>query len=144
MFIVTYPIFIIVVSFLFILGAKSKFHLYSSIFLSVVLAAFILFIIVSIFQKLNRTINEVIFDENSVEFKTFKIFFLNSKKFKIDNRQIKWVPKKFQIDKNEIEEGWKIKPINKNYEIYLMKNFFDTDIEKYLKLCLNPQMLDPI
>jgi hypothetical protein len=133
-FIYTFPIFITVVSVLFILGAKSKSHLYFSIFLLVFLASFILIIIVSIFQKINRTVNEVSIDENSIQFKTFKIFFLKSKKFKIDKRQIKLYPEKFQINKKEIEEGWKIKVINKGYYIYLMINYFDDDIIEQLKV----------
>lgn len=133
-FIYTFPVFITMVSVLFIIGAKSKSHLYFSIFLIVALASFILIIIVSIFQKINRTVNEVSIDGNSIQFKTFKIFFLNGKIFKIDKRQIKLFPEKFQINKKEIEEGWKIKVFDKGYYIYLMINYFDDDIIEQLKV----------
>jgi len=133
-FIFTFPIFISVVSVLFILGTKSKSHLYFSIFLLVILASFIIFIIVSIFQKINRTVNEIVISENIIEFKTFKIFFLNSKKYKIDKRQMRLFPEKFQINRKEIEEGWKIKPTNESYYVYLMKNFFDAGIIEQLKV----------
>jgi hypothetical protein len=133
-FIYTFPVFITVVSVLFILGAKSKSHLYFSIFLLVVLASFILFIILSIFQKINRTVTEVTIEDNSIEFKTFKILFLNSKKYKIDKRQLKLFPEKFQINKKEMEEGWKIKPINQSYYIYIMKGFFDSELLEQLKV----------
>jgi hypothetical protein len=133
-FLFTFPIFITVVSVLFILGTKSKSHLCFSIFLLVVLASFIIFIIVSIFQKINRTVSEVVVDVVSIEFKTFKIFILDSKKYKIDKRQIKLIPEKFQINKKEIEEGWKIQPINKNHYIYFIKSFFDAGIIDQLKI----------
>lgn len=132
-FIFTFPVFITAVSVLFFIGAKSKSHFYFSIFLSLALALFVIVVIVSIFQKLNRTVNEVTIIENFVEFQTFKIFTFISKKFKIEKSQLKLLPEKFQISKKEIKDGWKIKPINKNYYIYLMKDFFDESILEQLQ-----------
>lgn len=129
----TFPVFNSVITFLFILGSKSKSHLYFSMFLSLALASFILFIIVSFFQKINRTVNEVTIDENTIELKTFKIFFLKSRNFKINRNQMKLVPEKNHINKKEIEEGWKIRTVNKSYYIFILKNFFDEEVIEQLK-----------
>ncbi len=129
-FLFTAPFFIIIITLLFIMGAKSTSHLYVSIFLLLVLTFIIILTILSIFKKINSTVNEIVINENYIILRTFKVFFIESKDYKVESNQLKLYSQEFQIGKNEVEKGWKTS-INK-HDLYLFKSFFDEDIIKFM------------
>lgn len=125
-FFYTFPFFIGLISFLFVLGAKNKLHLYFSIFLLFILTMLVLFSILSIMKNLNRTICEISIDDRIVNIKSYSILFFESKELTISKDEIRLISKKFRINKKEEEQGWGIKTPNCNFS--LIKDFFHPNL----------------
>lgn len=122
------PVFVIIISFIFVLGAKNALHLYFSFFLILFLTSIFIIAILSFTNKLNRTISNIIINrDGSIKLSTFKVLFYRSNVFIINKNEVKLIPRKFQIDEIEKEEGWLIK-LKNNKQLYLFKDFFDPDI----------------
>jgi hypothetical protein len=129
-YILTFPVFIPIITFLFILGTKSKGGLYFTYALSSFFAIYILSIIISMISKTNRMINSIIIERDIIKFETFGWNFVKRKVISVHKREIEIYPYKFRLTEKAEEEGWKIR-IDKK-EFYLIKNFFNEDVGNLL------------
>jgi hypothetical protein len=125
-FFYTFPFFIGLISFLFVLGAKSKLHLYFAIFLLFILTMLVFFAIFSIMKNLNNIICEININDRIVKIKSYSILFLKSKELTINKDEVKLISKKFRINKKDEEQGWEIK--TPNYNFSLIKDFFNPNL----------------
>lgn len=122
------PIFLFLISVLFILGAKNDFHFYFSIFLIFIFLLIIVFGFISFAKKLNRTILKIFINsDGNIILYTHKVLFLKCIIAEIKINSFKLSAQKFQINKKETEEGWIIK-LKNNKKLYLYKGFFDYEI----------------
>jgi hypothetical protein len=118
-YILTFPVFIPTIAFLFILGTKSKGGLHITYTLSSLFAIYILSIIISMISKTNHMINTIIIEGDIIKFETFGWNFVKRKVMSVHKKEIVIYPFKFRLTEKVEEEGWKIR-INKK-EFHLIK-----------------------
>jgi hypothetical protein len=122
------PVFVIIISFILVIGAKNELHLYFSFFLILFMISSFIIAILYFVNNLNKTISNIIIKrDGSIRLSTFDVLFYRSKVFIINKNDFKLIPRRFQINEIEKEEGWVIKFKN-NKQLYLFKDFFDPDI----------------
>lgn len=121
------PIFVSFMSLLFIIGAKNEIGIFFAYVLSFLGLVYFLFIIHFMIRSLNRTISFISIVNEEVCIETFAWCFVKSKKASINLQNVKIHPHVFRITQKQEEKGWKIWIDHKQY--YLMKNFFDEDVE---------------
>ncbi len=122
------PIFIVVASLLFVIGARNTLQLYLSVFLIFILSGIFVVAMFLFAKRLNRTISGIeLSADNNIKFSTFSVLFLKSIVVEINRNELKMSAQKFRINFRETEEGWKV-ALNCNKHLYLYKNYFDKDI----------------
>jgi hypothetical protein len=124
--------YIIVFTFISILGAKNTLHLYFAFLLLILGVIIFLIAMFSFARNLNRTISDIkINADGSISLTTSKVLFFKSISINVKRESLKFYPQKFQINTKESEEGWKIILDSKN-SFYLYKPFFDKTLEQQL------------
>ena len=123
-YLITGPMFIAVITFLFLLGAKNQAHLYLSIFLSILLCIYIILGFFLTTKRMSRTIDEVTISGDKINLQTISILFYESKNYNISLNDFKYFEKEITLKKTK-QIIWQISI--DNIQLYLIKDFFPNE-----------------
>ncbi len=130
------PILVGGLSFLMFLGADSYIYLLIVSWFTLCYGIILfLFIIIRMLAFVNKITSSIEMRENSVQIETFNILCKKSKKDSCDIKDIKLIPHNIDTFDKKQESAFRVKINSKEY--YLIKAFFDEDIETILKTKLN-------
>jgi hypothetical protein len=129
-YLLSLPIIIPPITCILIFETKTKTGLYFVCLISALFLLFILSIAVSMINKRTRTINLFIVDKETYYFETFNCFFIPGKKVTVKKEDIHFRFSSFRYTEKINLQGWQL-ILNKK-EYYLMKSFFDEDLEENL------------
>ncbi|MDD3739356.1 MAG: hypothetical protein PHP31_08710 [Lentimicrobiaceae bacterium] len=140
----TNMIIFVISLFLFVLLTAHLLYSYSVIsevpFYVQCIVLFILFVLgvhirISKIEIINKVVENIHIEKDILYFNTFKFFYLKSKSASIKIKDIRLMPCEFGMAKKQNKEMLKFKVNNKEY--YLIKTFFDEDIETILNEAKN-------
>lgn len=128
------PLVLVILSFLFVLGAKDKVQLVFSIFLICVFLVFLLFGFLKLLSNVNKTISSIRFESDIIEFRTIDILWKREKVIKADRKDITFRLKEFRQKRKLALRGWIIQLKKHNIELNLISDFFDINLEDSFKI----------
>ena len=131
-FIFLSPLVIIFVGFLFILGAKDGVHLAVSVILLIVYLIIFIIGLLRLMNSINKTIQEIIYNTDTVEILTHRILWLSPKNFILNKADLEFIQNDFKIDKKVTKMGWKVKLKGYDKELNLYKCFFSQELEEII------------
>jgi hypothetical protein len=129
-YLITGPMFVSVITLLFLIGSKNHAHLYFSIFLSILLCLYIILGFVFITKRLSKTIDLVSISSDKIYLQTISILFYKSKHFQISLKDFRYYEKEMIIKKTN-KLIWQI-PLD-NIQLYLIKDFFQNELFENIK-----------
>lgn len=126
------PFVICLLTLLYVIGAKNEMHLIFAIVMSFILFLIIAFGFVSLLQKTNLTVREIVVNSDEIIFSTFSILSLGGKTYKIEKKYpIGLREENFYVFNNkQISKGYHLTVEGHNLKI--INDFFDVDINEYL------------
>jgi hypothetical protein len=126
-----FPIVWIIMSFLFVIGAKNKGHLIFAIFLLFMGFLVVLLTTIGLIIRLKNTVKRIEFNNNEIFIETFKVSIFRKTYMKFQKSDLKFIKYHFLNFGKESMPGWKIEVL-KDKRLNLIKAFFNDDIESII------------